>query len=239
LPDKEKNLTLNSIEITLWLACMAMEATLLVLLIRARVFRTLPVFFSCLVWWLCSDAPMMLVVRFFTQEGYQRFCVLNMTIDALFEFAILVELGWAVLRHNRAAPPRRYVLILLVTLATMVVWSLAKWTAPAGTTALLTLYVHLRQVITILRVALILALAWWSSLQRLSWPDQALRVATGVGFYSIVELVVSILHTHQNAGPQYHLLDELVTASYLGTLAYWVLSFSKKREKEQNFSLQT
>jgi hypothetical protein len=63
-------------------------------------------------------------------------------------------------------------------------------------------------------------------------------VASGLGFYSIVSLAVSVLHTHQIVGPQYHWVDQAVAAGYLGTLSFWVLSFATKEAERQDFSPQ-
>jgi hypothetical protein len=120
---------------------------------------------------------------------------------------------------------------LLLAVATLLVGSLAKWTAPGNVSQVYQFYVHQQQAVVAFRVAVLLAIAWWSWLQDLRWPEEALRVAAGIGFYSIVELAVSILHTRQSYGLAYQYLDEATMLSYLGTLTYWVLSFARKMDK--------
>jgi hypothetical protein len=207
------------------------EAILLALLIYRGVAHRLPVFCTYLAWNFCSSALITPLFHVLSAEGYLRLYMAEYTLDALFELAVLVELGWVALRYSRVRAPRRLALLLLLVLATLLVWSLAKWTAPQNVSQVYQFFVHQQQAVAIFRVAVLLAIAWWSWLQDLHWPEEALLVAAGIGFYSIVELGVSIAHTRQSYGVSYQLLDDVMLFSYLGTLTYWVLMFAKKEEK--------
>jgi Flp pilus assembly protein TadB len=81
-------------------------------------------------------------------------------------------------------------------------------------------------------------MAGFSQLFAIGWRNRELQVATGLGVFSMVSLTVTILHTHQNVGSPYHWLDQLVAASYLSALVYWVLSFATKEAERRNFSPQ-
>jgi len=48
----------------------------------------------------------------------------------------------------------------------------------------------------------------------LRWPDREFPVTTGLGFYSIVSLAVTVLHSQQIVGPWHLRLD------WLGILGY-------------------
>jgi hypothetical protein len=72
----------------------------------------------------------------------------------------------------------------------------------------------------------------------IGWRNRELQVATGLGFYSIVALAVSVLHTHQFVGAQYHWLDEMEDAGYLCALAYWVFSFATREAERRAFTPQ-
>jgi hypothetical protein len=235
----ERPLTPEAFKEALPYAGIAVEAVLVALLVHGRVYRRLPVFFWFMTWNLCCDATMLFAFCRVSVDAYLRFYLVSLTLETLLEFAVLAELGLVVLRYNRARAPRRSMLLLLLMVATLLVWSLARWSAPQNLPQLSQLYIHMRQAFAILRVAFLLAIAWWNSLQDLRWPDEALRVATGIGFYSIVELAVNIAHTRQSYGPAYQYLDEAMVLSYLGTVFYWVLSFGQKEEKRQKIAAQT
>ncbi len=207
------------------LAASAVDAALLVLLVSQRTYRTLPAFFSYQAWCLCSGVAGFVVLRFFLRD-YVGFYLLNITGDALFQLAVLLELGRVVLRHNRVAAPRRTVLLLLLMTAILMIWSLAKWTLPEHLPQPILLAIRMRQLFSVLQFASLLALVWLSTLRGLRWPERALQVATGLGFYFLIDLAVIILHTHQSFGHQYVSLDYVASFSYLGVLAYWVFCFA-------------
>jgi len=72
----------------------------------------------------------------------------------------------------------------------------------------------------------------------IGWRDRELQVATGLGFYSIASLLVTVLHSHQAMGTQYHWIDQALSVSYLGTMTYWVFSFATKEQERKEFSPQ-
>ena len=215
-------MTLDSIDLTLWIAGASMEAVLLVLVIWKRIYRTLPVFSCYLIWCLLSDAG--LAVALLIPHSYLPATLVGITVDALLQIAILAELGRVVIRHNQVSPPSRTVIVLLTLLGFVIAGSLNNWTFPTNLPILDMLYVVLLQLFAVLRVVFLLTLLWWSSLQKLKWPTRELKIVTGLGIYLLVSLGVVILHNHNNLGMQYHWLDQFLVACYLWTLSYWILA---------------
>ena len=215
-------MTLDSIDLTLWLAGVGMETVLLGLVIWKRIYRTLPVFAGFFVWCLLSDAGMA-IANLFPNADLPATLV-NITFDALFQLAILAELGRAVVRYNRVAPPSRIVIVLLAALAFILTGFLNKWSIPTQLPTLEIVYMVLLQLFAVLRVVFLLTLVWWSSLQGLRWPVRELRILTGLGFYIFATLCVAILHSHNMEGMKFHWLDQLLVGAYLWTLSYWILA---------------
>jgi hypothetical protein len=222
---------LDSIDLTLWLAGILMETVLLALVVWKRVYRTLPVFACFLVWCLLSDAGMALANQF--PNAYLPATLVNITVDALLQLAILAELGRAVVTHNRVSPPSKVVLVLLTGVAVILAGSINKWSIPTHLPLLDMLYLVLLQLLAVLRVVFLLTLVWWSSLHGLRWPARELRIVTGLGFYIIATLSVAILHSHNMGGMEYHWLDQLLVGAYLWTLSYWILASTTKVEEAQ------
>jgi hypothetical protein len=81
-------------------------------------------------------------------------------------------------------------------------------------------------------------MAGFSQLLAIGWRNRELQIATGLGFYSIVSLAATMVHTYQKVGTPYHWLDEVVALSYFGALSYWVLSFATKEAERRNFTPQ-
>ena len=222
------------------LGAMVGEAIVFALLMRRGVWRILPVFCVYVGWTLTSDPAAYFAFRSFSAHGYRNFYLIESTIDSLLQFAVLVELMWSVLRPIRASLPRSTPVVLgvLILLVGLVIWPLAGMTVPPKFTDEAALLFHVQETFAILRVVCFLLMASFSQLLSIGWRDRELQVATGLGFYSIVSLLIAVVHSHQVAGDPYILLDRIETASYLGTLAYWIFSFATQEQKRKEFSPQ-
>ena len=161
-------------------------------------------------------------------NAYLPATLANITVDALFQLAILAELGRTVVRYNRVTPLSRVVIVLLAALAFVLAGLLNKWTVPTQLPTIEVLYWVLLQLFAVLRVVFLLTLVWWSSLQGLRWPARELRIVTGLGFYIFATLCVAILHSHNMNGMKYHWLDQLLVGAYLWTLSYWIHAATTK-----------
>jgi hypothetical protein len=220
------------------------EITVCALLWNRKVGRSMPFFFLYVAWSLISDVCFALILSHWksTDIIYGRFYLTSTIIDSVLQFSVLVELAWSVLRPVRTSLPRKALLglVILVALAGLAIWPLAAMTVPPWLTGKNALLLHLEETFAILRVALFLIMASFSQLLSIGWRDRELQVATGLGFYSIANLIVTVIHSHQSLtqGDQYHWLDAASSISYLGALTYWVYSFATKEQERKEFSPQ-
>jgi hypothetical protein len=216
------------------------EITVLAFLLHRKVWRILPLFCIYIAWSLATDISNAVILsRFPGTFNYAYFT--EMGLDTALQLGVLVELAWSVLRPSRASLPRGalWVLILLVVLAGLAIWPLAGMTVPPNLSAHAQIFVHFQETIAILRVVCFLVMAGFSQILAIGWKDRELQVATGLGFFSIISLLVSVLHSHQLAqDPSYTWLDRAVAVSYFGTLSYWVFSFATKEQERKEFSPQ-
>jgi hypothetical protein len=218
---------------------MVAEAALILLLIRIRVFRVLPAFFAYMCWSLVSDIAMT-AVRSMPYPTYFKIFEIQMVIDAAMIFSVLVELAWSVLRPLRESLPRRSWIAIpfLIAIAGVLIWPVAGLAVPSHLLPSGRAFFRLEQTFAILRVVVFFAMAGFSQLIGIGWRNRELQVATGLGFYSILSLAISVFHTHQVVGQQYHWVDEIGSAGYVAALAYWVYAFATKEAERQNFSPQ-
>lgn len=220
-----------SIETTLLTAGILVEALVVALLWGRRVYRQLPIFSAYLAWGLLSDCSMPLLQSHFAAGAYIRIYLAESSLDSLLQYGVLVELAWAVLRPFHAMPPRRVlpVTALGVLLAGALAWPLS--TAPESVRAQwdYVLIVRLEETFAILRIVFFLALAVTSHWLAVGWRNRELQVATGLGGYSLVSLAGSLVHRYQAVtSPAYHWVEVAIAASYVGSLAYWAVSFAQK-----------
>jgi hypothetical protein len=220
---------------------MAAEAAIVLLLIKGRVLRTFPIFLIYLCWSLFSDLLFYRIRIAYSPETFYRVYPIQLTLDSLMIFALLVEVAWSVLSPIRKSLPKHsWVAIAgLLALGAAILWPIAGLAAPNNLSAQGMTFFRLQQTPAILRAVFFLALAAFSQVLSIGWRDRELQIATGLGFYSIVSLAVTIVHSHQLSGTQqYHLLDLLGGISYLVVLMYWVYAFATQPAKRREFSPQ-
>jgi hypothetical protein len=223
--------------LALWVAAIGTEAVLVVLTSHRRIVRQLPVFYLYLMWVVLSDLAMMAVSRQFPTRYMQAFLI-EMPLDSLFQFCVLLELTWSVVRPLQASLSRRAILVpaALIVLAGAAVWPIAGTLVRPGESAQWHLLLQLQQTFSILRILVFLALAGLSQLLAIGWRDRELQIATGLGLYSLMSLGAAAMHTHPASPAVYHGVDQVVMASYFCSLVYWVLCFVQREAPRREFS---
>jgi hypothetical protein len=221
------------------MAGAAAEAVVLLLLFRRRVFSTLPVFCSYLAYSLISDLGQYAAANYLPKYSFKIYLI-GLAIDSLFQFGVLIELSRAVLRPMTKALPRWTPIAVgvLIVVICAIIWPFANSPGFSNYTKEGQTLVHLQQTISILRILFFLVLAGCSQLLSIGWRDRELQIATGLGFYSMVSLSVSVLHTHQAVGPQYHRLDLIESASFSFSLLYWAYCFAQQEAERRQFTPQ-
>jgi hypothetical protein len=216
------------------------EIIVLSLMLHRKMWRTLPLFCSYIGLNILTDiANAIILYRF--PAIFNKAYFIEMGPDSLLMFGVLIELAWSVLRPSRASLPKQALPVLagLIALAGLLIWPLAGTAVPPNLSLHAQLFVHFQETIAILRVVCFLVMAGFSQILAIGWKDRELQIATGLGFFSIISLLVSVLHSHQVAlDPSYTWLDRAASISYLGTLSYWVLSFATKEQERKEFSPQ-
>jgi len=222
------------------IASITGEAVVCGLLVRRKMWPTLPFFCIYFVWVLVSDLASFFIQWKMSPYVFGRYYFAQAFVDAFFQFTVLVELAWSVLQPLRKSLPRGSLIVLnvLIALCGLAIWPLAGMSTPPDLTHLSGILFQLQETVGILRVACFLLMASFSQVLSIGWRDRELQIATGLGFYSIVSLLVTLIHSHQTWSPQYHWLDLASSIGYLGSLTYWVLSFATKEQKRKEFSPQ-
>lgn len=220
---------------------MLAEAAIILLLIRGRAFRTFPIFSFYLCWSLFSDSFLSYARNSYTDSFFLHIYEVQLVIDSVMIFAVLVELAWSILRPVRSSLPKYswIAVAVLIGIGALVLWPIAGLVAPDKLLPEGLKFFKLQQTPAILRAVFFLALAAFSQVLSIDWRDRELQIATGLGFYSIASLTITIAHTHQlTTAPSYVLLDRLAGFSYLAALLYWVYCFAKQPAERREFTPQ-
>ncbi|MGB6191344.1 MAG: hypothetical protein WBF42_02665 [Terracidiphilus sp.] len=231
-----------SLDNTIWLVYLLAEALLAGLLIYKRAWRLLPFFFAYCIWDLLSNIGSFANTRFLASSrfDYTSTYLIQTVIDSAFQFCILIELAWSVLKPVRSSLPRYTPLVLAFAAlaAGAIIWPFTATTAVVQVTAQVQLIAHLQQTVSILRILFFLGLAAGSQLLSIGWRDREFQVATGLGIYSLVSLAVTMVQTHETAGQQYAHLNQFVIAGFICALLYWIFSFAQKEAVRREFTPQ-
>lgn len=228
-----------SLNLILWLLSAVGEAVVIGLLLYRKVWKTLPWFLVFCIWALVSDVGLYAVMHF-SPHAYLTSYFIDIALQSVLEFCVLVDVAWGIFRPYRGSLPRAtpYVLGGLIAVAGIAIWPFADFSAFANFSLEWQRLGRLLQTVSILRILFFLILAGCSHLLSIGWRDRELQVATGLGFYSLVSLTVSLFHTHQTTGPQFNRLEQLLVVSYVCCLGYWVISFAQKEVERREFSPQ-
>jgi hypothetical protein len=220
---------------------VAAEVILIMLLAKSRAYRNFPAFFLFMIWSLFSDGFMYYIRVYQSAELFYKIYKVQLVIDSVMIFALLVEVAWSVLRPIRGSLPKHsWVGIAgLVLIGALILWPIAGLTAPPGLTPEGNNLFRLQQTPALLRAVFFLALAAFSQVLSIGWRDRELQIASGLGFYSIVSLAIYMMHTHQTTNSaSYHVLDVMGGISYLVALFYWVYAFATQTVERREFSPQ-
>jgi hypothetical protein len=228
-----------SLNDTLEIAAIVFEAAVIGLLIYRRAWRTLPFFLIYVIWGLVSDVGDQIVYHHFPARYLTTYFV-DQIVQFVLQFCVLVEIAWSVIRPFRASLPRFTVIILgvLIACAGAIIWQFADSAALVHTPHEWHMLLRLKQTVTILRIFCFLLLASCSQLLSIGWRDRELQIMTGLGFYSLTALTVSMIQSHQNFNEHYRALDQLLIATYVCSLLYWAVSFAQKETVRRQFSPQ-
>lgn len=205
------------------------QATVLAILVWRRIPRSFPVFFYYIVWGVAGDSVVLLLRTVMHSQSLLPFEI-ESYIDSCFQYLVLIELAWSILRPIHRLLPKGFLIgiSLIVAAAAMLAWPLCELKEAAKAPHPFLIALHAQRTFAILRILFFLVLACCSQFLRIGWRDRELQVATGLGFYSLVSLAATMVHSHQLLGLQYFYVDVMVACSYLLSLVYWIYSFAQQ-----------
>jgi hypothetical protein len=166
--------------------------------------------------------------------------IVSTVIDSILQISVLVELAWSVLRPLRSSLTYRALVVvaLLILAVGAAIWPFTGTHGIASLPLEWRILTHLRQTAPILRILFFLVLAASSQVLSIGWRDRELQVATGLGFFSLVDLAAALWRSHHGIRLEYTLINRIVTASYVCSLLYWAMSFAQQEAERREFTPQ-
>jgi hypothetical protein len=228
---------------------VALEATLLTVLLRRDLGRVYPSFFLYLCLNLLED-PSGLAIRVFSSH-YDQFYFVATVLDYVLQLLVLSEIARNVFQPTRkliGTGLRRTIFLLICIGVVSVVFVLsAPHLSPALSRSVSfetvePFVVRISLVLAVLKILLFVALAGFAQFLGIGWKNHVLQLATGFAFYGAISLSVQLSSSHVPAGPLYlkHLLvlNSVQAAAYLLTLLFWIWAFSRNDAPRKDFTPQ-
>lgn len=217
----------------------------LALLIRKRIYKEFPLFSAYLVWIFVAASVSAFAAPRMKADQYALFFLISSIFDSVFMVSILVEMSMSVLNPVKSMLPRwtTFIVIGINGFVAIAIWHVAN---PPGIIRLSRMsQYNVRFDITssMLRIIFFVSIAALSQLLSIGWRDRVVQISTGLGFFSLVSLCVTFLHMKQGVGEDqlndlYHMLDRIVTMSYITSMLYWLLCFARDVPERQEFTPQ-
>ncbi|MGA3131699.1 MAG: hypothetical protein ABSD59_12910 [Terracidiphilus sp.] len=215
-----------TLEIALSVASLTLASALVAVMAYGRVFRSSPLFFAYVCFDLGAGAAALAIYHYSGLSIWYWLSFLFQTGgDFLLCLCVLTELGKNLLRSNKMSRPHFNLAVLLFAGAAVLIGVLARWTIAPGRSPLANICFVGMRADNELQFAAFLALAGWSSLRKLRWPERELRIATGLGFLAFVWFIIALLQFQWNNGPVYFWLYRAGQAAGMIILAYWLHYF--------------
>lgn len=229
-----------------WIISDVGKALLLSIILWRRLYRTFPVFLAYVSWDLISDFLFSLILSvnhgYLIQHYAQIYYSANIILYLL-EFGVLLEIAANVLHPAKRVFPRGVLYFLLGSILAIGAGSfvLAAWVNLTPFKSL-RVFLVMNTTAAILCLITFLLIAGFSQVLGLSWKNHVLQLATGLAFFSLVELVMELMQSQLHAGPsyasQYQFWSQFEVIGYLCTLSFWCYAFVKKEAPRQEFSPQ-
>ena len=221
-----------SADIVLGAGAVVLEVALLLVLAYRKMWRTTPLFFSLVAWWLLSDLLQVWMQRYPSTMA-ARFYALNTLADAAVRCMVLTELTWSLLRSYRKsmAVGTVYLMGMTLVMGVLLCWPLAsianliEYSKIAGFALQLSLSVSLVTVVcttSLLFFARNMKVEWARAERQIAWGLLVFYVISTAGAYG-----TSILRRGANFSFEFvaHRIDLGVAVCFLVILVYWIFSF--------------
>ena len=231
---------LSRIDEALLALAVAGQVFLFAVLINRRLYRTFPIFTSYILYATVSDILFVTLFRDVSSHRYFVAYFVNCVPEFLLQLGILVEVAYNVLSPVKRSLPKASLYLFGGLLAVGVILTLVftLTSKPQAFEGWPERYLQLNFAFAILRLVIFSAIACFSQMLGISWKNHVLQIATAFASYSIVILLVELLHRHvgERFAYRYHLHEQFRIVGWCMALGYWSYLLAKKEAPRREFS---
>jgi hypothetical protein len=229
-------MSLQALYVSFDLLFLLAEISLLIALLVRRQYRIFPVFSFYVAFSVLNDIGIGALLVGVSAHAAQSVAFGLLPLEYLIDLAVLLEITWNVLRPVHTSLPAGSVRVFVSAVALSLLGGilLAYHFGNAGN-RIQDVKVPLDLTVGLMRMLIFVATAAFAQLLGIGWRNKVLQLATGLSFYSAVDLVVSLIGRY--SGDSSALESVRVVASAL-EMGFFVWVFTTKDVERREFSPQ-
>jgi hypothetical protein len=212
------------------------EISLLVVLIVRRQYKIFPIFTFYVAFSVLNDIGIGALMVVFSAHAAQSVAFALLPLEYLIDLTVLLEITWNVLRPVHASLPPGSVRVFVAGIALSLMGGvlLAYHFGNTGN-KMQDIKIPFDLTVGLLRMLIFAATAGFAQLLGIGWRNKVLQLATGLSFYSAVDLIVSLVGRY--SGDSAGLESARVVAATL-EMSFFVWVFTTKEVRRREFSPQ-
>jgi hypothetical protein len=207
----------------LWIAPHILQAVILMLMIRRRLFKQFPIFLLYTAFELFQFAILLAVFIHsgsLADERYRGAFALGTAVSTALRFGIIYEIFTEVFRNYNALGELGRVLFRWAVIVLLLIGVALAGTHGTGADGFLLIVPTLDRTVSLMQCGLLMFLFLFSRYFALSWRNYAFGIALGFGILASFELANSAIRSQIGVGS--YLLDYLGMATYHGCVLIWI-----------------
>jgi len=207
----------------LWTAPHILQAVIVVLMIRRRLYRQFPVFLLYTVYELLQFTILLAVFIHFgslSDDEYRGAFLVGDAISSVLRFGVIYEIFVEVFRNYDALSELSKVLFRCATVTLLLIGVALAGSHGSGADGFLLVVPILERTVRLMQCGLLVFLFLFSRYFALSWRNCAFGIALGFGILATMELADYAIRSQIGVGS--YLLDYLGMATYHCCVLTWI-----------------
>ena len=218
----------------LWIAPHAFQAVLAVIMIRRKLFRLFPAFFSYIVYEVVQFLVLFTMDRMDSVSANQwsMAALVGTTGSMILRFLVVHEIfnnvfeSYPALRAFGGLLFRWATVVLMIIAVTMVGYS-----SGSELDRFTVVYTILDRAVSIVQCGLLVLLVLLARFLSFPWTSYAFGIALGLGFFASVDLGISAIKAQYGVNVGYGIIDPISMATYHCCVLFWVVSLLRPERK--------
>jgi hypothetical protein len=207
----------------LWIAPHALQAIIVIVMIRRRLSREFPMFLTYTIFQIAEGGTLFVLDHVPAVTAYQYWCVywVGLATSIALRFAVISEVFYNVFDNYPGLKELSRVLFRWATAVLLLVAVVVAVHVPAdGTYSILSGIHVLDRAVAVMQSGLLLLLVGFSSYFGLSWRSFTYGIAIGLAIFSSVDLATEAVRTGPVAG---YVFDFVTMATYHCCVVIWLV----------------